>query len=149
MRHEEAVVSGVLDCPPNPAVPVVLQPASCAAPAEGSQAAGVEPAEPCGPGVYALDLTPEQSRRACTLQLRLDGRLSHGRPISWPAPSFPLPPVPEELPVQPPPTSWPLVAGIVGGSNLLIGMVAWGLLWFIRRRQREQVAALLRGFVSA
>ncbi len=129
VRASEARIGGVLDCPPGEPVPVVLVP-------EGEG--------------FALDLTPAQSQQACSLKLRLDGRLSNGRPISWPAPSIPLPPLPQVDPGEPAQPagamSWPVVAGMVGGANLFGGLLAWGLLWTIRRRQRAQVAILLGTF---
>lgn len=131
-RGSEARIGGVLDCPPHEPVPVVLVP-------EGE--------------AFALDLTPAQSQQACSLKLRLDGRLTNGRPVSWPAPSIPLPPLPPveraEAAHDAGAMDWPVVAGMVGGTNLFGGLMAWGLLWIIRRRQRAQVATLLRGFVSA
>ncbi|MEW6764682.1 MAG: vWA domain-containing protein [Pseudomonadota bacterium] len=131
VRTSEAVISGVLDCPPDAPVPVVLVP-------EGER--------------FALDLSPAQSSKACSLKLRLDGRLTNGRPISWPAPAKPLPPLPpvEEggAPSSAGAMNWPLIAGIVSGSNVLGGLMAWGLLSFLRRRRVATVTALLKGFAS-
>lgn len=130
VRVSEAAVSGVLDCPPGGSLPVGLV-------LEGD--------------AFVLDLSPEQSGKACSLKLRLDGRLANGRPISWPAPARPLPPLPstEAEPATGPAPGWPVIAGIVGGGNLAVGFMAWGLLSFIRRRKQQQVAEVLKGFATS
>ncbi|MGC9007527.1 MAG: hypothetical protein ACP5IY_00395, partial [Halothiobacillaceae bacterium] len=106
-----------------------------------------------GEAEFALDLTPEQSQKACSLKLRLDGRLVNGRPIAWPAPARPLAPLPAGAPAateEPAPSvGWPVIAGVVGGTNLLAGFLAWGLLNFLRRRKQQQIADVLKGFATS
>ncbi len=132
VRVSEAAISGVLDCPPGSPLPVGLV---------------------AGEAGFVLDLTPEQSSKACSLKLRLDGRLVNGRPIAWPAPVRPLAPLPAVAPAateEPAPSGgWPVIAGVVGGTNLLAGLLAWGLLSFLRRRKRQQIADVLKGFATS
>jgi uncharacterized protein (TIGR03503 family) len=132
VRASEALISGMLDCPPGGPIPVGLV-------TEGEG--------------FVLDLTPAQSGKACSLKLRLDGRLVNGRPIAWPAPARPLAPLPGVAPEAAEPQGqgggWPVIAGVVGGTNLLAGLLAWGLLGFVRRRKQQQIADVLKGFATS
>ncbi|MFZ5580049.1 MAG: vWA domain-containing protein [Pseudomonadota bacterium] len=153
VRASEASIGGVLDCPPGEPVPVVFGPSKACAADVGAHAEGAaSPALNCTTEPFVLDLSPAQSTQACSLKLRLDGRLSNGRPISWPASAKPLPPLPPVEGVAEAaasPSNWPLIAGTVGGANLMGGLMAWGLHSFLRRRRHARVAALLKGFATS
>lgn len=165
VRASEAVISGVLDCPPGEGMPVVLGPAEICTPsapaghaepspppAAGTQGGARPDSDACVRQPFVLELSPAQSQQVCSLKLRLDGRLSNGRPISWPAPARPLPPLPPVEDVPPPAqqvSNWPVIAGVVGGANVFGGLMAWGLLSLLRRRRDARVAALLKGFATS
>ncbi len=127
VRLAESAISGMLDCAGAGAQPVMLR-------AEGE--------------VFTYDLSPALSRMDCSLKLRLDGRLANGRPISWPAPAHPLPPLAAPAPESQEAFAWPLVAALVGGANLLLALLGWGVWRWLRGLRQRQVEDTLQGLAT-